>query len=88
MAPQLTALIMAAGQGTRMYSSLPKVLHPVCGVPMLNWVVEAAQEAGADRIVCIARPGSGVSDALPPRTEAAEHGAHAGQVPVEGQDRL
>ncbi|MEA2457416.1 MAG: MobA-like transferase domain, partial [Thermoleophilaceae bacterium] len=30
MAPQLTALIMAAGHGTRMRSSLPKVLHPVC----------------------------------------------------------
>jgi bifunctional UDP-N-acetylglucosamine pyrophosphorylase/glucosamine-1-phosphate N-acetyltransferase len=72
MAPQLTALIMAAGHGTRMYSSLPKVLHPVCGVPMLNWVVEAAQEAGAQRVICITRPGSGVSEALPPGAEAAE----------------
>src|SRR6478672_8324106 len=72
MARQLTALIMAAGHGTRMYSSLPKVLHPVCGVPMLEWVIEAAQEAGADRIVCITRPGSGVAEALPPGAEAAE----------------
>ena len=44
MAPQLTALIMAAGHGTRMRSSLPKVLHPVCGVPMVNWVIEAARD--------------------------------------------
>jgi bifunctional UDP-N-acetylglucosamine pyrophosphorylase / glucosamine-1-phosphate N-acetyltransferase len=72
MAPQLTALIMAAGHGTRMYSSIPKVLHAVCGVPMLNWVVEAAQEAGAGRVVCITRPGSGVAEALPPGAEAAE----------------
>ena len=72
MAPQLTALIMAAGHGTRMYSSLPKVLHPVCGVPMLLWVVEAAQDAGAGRIVCVVRPGSGVAEALPPGAEAAE----------------
>jgi bifunctional UDP-N-acetylglucosamine pyrophosphorylase/glucosamine-1-phosphate N-acetyltransferase len=72
MAPQLTALVMAAGHGTRMYSSLPKVLHPVCGVPMLHWVVEAAQQAGADRVVCVTRPGSGVADALPPHSEAAD----------------
>ena len=72
MARQLTALIMAAGHGTRMYSSLPKVLHPICGVPMLAWVVEAAQHAGAGRTVCITRPGSGVAEALPPGAEAAE----------------
>src|SRR3954470_14544586 len=72
MAPQLTALIMAAGHGTRMYSSLPKVLHPVCGAPMLHWVVEAAQQAGAQRVVCVTRPGSGVSEALPAGIEAAE----------------
>jgi bifunctional UDP-N-acetylglucosamine pyrophosphorylase / glucosamine-1-phosphate N-acetyltransferase len=39
------ALILAAGQGTRMRSRLPKVLHPVCGRPMLAYVVEAATAA-------------------------------------------
>ncbi len=39
------ALILAAGQGTRMRSRLPKVLHPVCGRPMLGYVVEAASAA-------------------------------------------
>ena len=34
----LTALILAAGQGTRMKSALPKVLHHVCGVPMVEQV--------------------------------------------------
>src|SRR3954453_20500197 len=72
MAPQLTALIMAAGHGTRKYSSLPKVLHPICGVPMLSWVIEAAQQAGAGRVVCITRPGSGAAEARPPAAETAE----------------
>jgi bifunctional UDP-N-acetylglucosamine pyrophosphorylase/glucosamine-1-phosphate N-acetyltransferase len=71
MAPQLTALIMAAGQGTRMRSGLPKVLHPVCGVPMVHWVIAAARAAGADRVVCVTRPGDGVDDALPEGVEAA-----------------
>jgi bifunctional UDP-N-acetylglucosamine pyrophosphorylase/glucosamine-1-phosphate N-acetyltransferase len=39
------ALILAAGQGTRMRSRLPKVLHPVCGRPMLTYVVDAATAA-------------------------------------------
>ncbi|MFL5956239.1 MAG: NTP transferase domain-containing protein, partial [Solirubrobacterales bacterium] len=72
MAPQLTALIMAAGHGTRMHSSVPKVLHPVCGVPMLSWVAETAHHAGADRVVSVTRPGSGVAEALPPGTEVVE----------------
>ena len=67
----LTALIMAAGQGTRMRSALPKVLHPVCGVPMIHWVIAAAREAGADRVVCVTRPGDGVDTALPHGVEAA-----------------
>ena len=41
-----TALIMAAGQGTRMRSSVPKVLHEVCGRPMVAWPILAAREAG------------------------------------------
>jgi bifunctional UDP-N-acetylglucosamine pyrophosphorylase / glucosamine-1-phosphate N-acetyltransferase len=72
MAPQLTAVIMAAGHGTRMRSSLPKVLHPVCGVPMVHWVVDAARAAGAGRVVCITRAGEGVAEALPPGAEAVE----------------
>ena len=72
MAEQPTVLVMAAGRGTRMRSSLPKVLHPVCGRPMLHWVAAAAREAGAGRVVCITRPGDGVSETLPPGLEAAE----------------
>jgi bifunctional UDP-N-acetylglucosamine pyrophosphorylase/glucosamine-1-phosphate N-acetyltransferase len=48
-----TALILAAGQGTRMKSALPKVLHPLCGRPMLDYVVDAALAAGADDAVVV-----------------------------------
>jgi bifunctional UDP-N-acetylglucosamine pyrophosphorylase / glucosamine-1-phosphate N-acetyltransferase len=66
------ALIMAAGHGTRMRSRTPKVLHEVCGRPMLEWVVLAAREAGADRLVAVVRPDSGVAERLPDGVEAAE----------------
>jgi bifunctional UDP-N-acetylglucosamine pyrophosphorylase/glucosamine-1-phosphate N-acetyltransferase len=65
MAEQLTVLVMAAGKGTRMRSSLPKVLHPVCGKPMVHWVVDAARAAGATEVVCVTRPGDGVAEGLP-----------------------
>ena len=48
-----TAVVMAAGQGTRMRSKLPKVLHPVCGRPMVHWPVLAAREAGAATVVVV-----------------------------------
>jgi bifunctional UDP-N-acetylglucosamine pyrophosphorylase/glucosamine-1-phosphate N-acetyltransferase len=66
-----TILIMAAGHGTRMRSALPKVLHPVCGKPMIHWVIDAARRAGAGRIICVTRPGEGVEEALPDGVEAA-----------------
>jgi bifunctional UDP-N-acetylglucosamine pyrophosphorylase/glucosamine-1-phosphate N-acetyltransferase len=46
----LSIVILAAGQGTRMRSSLPKVLHPLGGRPLLAHVLERANELGADRI--------------------------------------
>ncbi|MFN2617465.1 MAG: bifunctional UDP-N-acetylglucosamine diphosphorylase/glucosamine-1-phosphate N-acetyltransferase GlmU [Thermoleophilaceae bacterium] len=72
MAEQFTALIMAAGHGTRMHSELPKVLHPVCGKPMVEWVIDAARSAGAARVVCVTRPGDGVGEHLPDSVEVAE----------------
>lgn len=44
---EFTAIILAAGKGTRMNSPLPKVVHPVAGRPMIERVVKAVQEAGA-----------------------------------------
>lgn len=46
-------LVMAAGKGTRMESDLPKVLFPVCGRPMIDYVLDALREAGIERIVAI-----------------------------------
>jgi bifunctional UDP-N-acetylglucosamine pyrophosphorylase/glucosamine-1-phosphate N-acetyltransferase len=60
---------MAAGEGTRMRSSLPKVLHPVCGRPMVAWPVLAAREAGAGRVAVIVSPGQDLSAALPQGVE-------------------
>lgn len=64
-----TVLIMAAGEGTRMRSSMPKVLHPVCGRPMIAWPVLAAREAGAGRIVVIVSPTHDLTPGLPGETE-------------------
>ncbi len=60
---------MAAGQGTRMRSELPKVLHPVCGRPMILWPVMAASAAGADRIVVVVSPDRDLGDVLPEGVE-------------------
>ncbi len=72
MAAQLTVLVMAAGKGTRMRSSLPKVLHPICGRPMVEWVIGAARAAGAAEVVCVTRPGDGVAEGLPEGVKIAE----------------
>jgi bifunctional UDP-N-acetylglucosamine pyrophosphorylase/glucosamine-1-phosphate N-acetyltransferase/UDP-N-acetylglucosamine pyrophosphorylase len=47
------AVVLAAGKGTRMKSELPKVLIPVCGRPMVQYVVNALTEAGMDQIVLV-----------------------------------
>ncbi len=49
-------VILAAGLGVRMRSRLPKVLHPVCGAPMLHHVADAVRSAGVDRLVVVASP--------------------------------
>jgi bifunctional UDP-N-acetylglucosamine pyrophosphorylase/glucosamine-1-phosphate N-acetyltransferase len=46
-------LILAAGQGTRMKSDLAKVLHPLCGQPLVAHVVNSAEQAGVARTVVI-----------------------------------
>ncbi len=63
---------MAAGKGTRMRSSLPKMLHPVCGRPMVAWPILAAREAGAGRVAAIVSPGQDVSAGLPGEVELVE----------------
>jgi bifunctional UDP-N-acetylglucosamine pyrophosphorylase/glucosamine-1-phosphate N-acetyltransferase len=60
-----SAVVMAAGQGTRMRSALPKVLHELCGRPMVAWPVLAARSAGAQAIVVVTGPDVDLAPALP-----------------------
>ncbi|KOE52754.1 bifunctional UDP-N-acetylglucosamine diphosphorylase/glucosamine-1-phosphate N-acetyltransferase GlmU [Aggregatibacter actinomycetemcomitans] len=46
----LSVVILAAGKGTRMYSDLPKVLHPIAGKPMVKHVIDTAKQLGARNI--------------------------------------
>lgn len=60
----LTVVVLAAGEGTRMRSSRPKVLHEVAGRAMLAHVLDAALQAGADRVAVVVGPdGDDVGDA-------------------------
>ena len=56
MSADLAAVVMAAGLGTRMRSAVPKHLHPLLGRRMVDWVLDAARDAGADPIVVVASP--------------------------------
>ncbi len=49
----LTAVVLAAGQGTRMKSQWPKVLHKVCGVPMAEQVIRTVKKAGSEKCVVV-----------------------------------
>jgi bifunctional UDP-N-acetylglucosamine pyrophosphorylase / glucosamine-1-phosphate N-acetyltransferase len=67
----LTVVVLAAGEGTRMRSATPKVLHPLCGRPLVLWPVLAAREAGAERIVVVDGPKRALEDALPDWVDVA-----------------
>ena len=58
-------VIMAAGHGTRMRSKTPKVLHDLCGRPMVMWPVAAALEAGAGKVVVVDSPAQALDGKLP-----------------------
>jgi bifunctional UDP-N-acetylglucosamine pyrophosphorylase/glucosamine-1-phosphate N-acetyltransferase len=62
-------VILAAGRGTRMRSAVPKVLHPVCGRPMVLWPVAAALAAGASRVVVVDGPDRALESVLPDGVE-------------------
>ncbi len=51
------AIVLAAGEGTRMKSATPKVLHKVAGLTMLGHVLKAADASGADAIAVVIGPG-------------------------------
>jgi len=66
-----TVVILAAGQGTRMKSAIPKVLHDLFGWPLVRWPVEAARAAGAARVVVVGGPDRALGPVLPASVELA-----------------
>ena len=69
---EFTAIILAGGQGTRMKSPLPKVLHPVAGQPMISRVVHTCRDAGITEIrVIVGHAGQLVRTVLEPLGVAA-----------------
>lgn len=53
MKKNLAVVILAAGKSTRMKSESPKVIHPVCGRPMLGFVLDLARELKPQKTVCV-----------------------------------
>jgi bifunctional UDP-N-acetylglucosamine pyrophosphorylase / glucosamine-1-phosphate N-acetyltransferase len=65
MSDKFTALVLAAGEGTRMRSRLPKGLHDLCGRPLVCWPIHAALRAGARPVVVVDSPARALEGVLP-----------------------
>jgi bifunctional UDP-N-acetylglucosamine pyrophosphorylase/glucosamine-1-phosphate N-acetyltransferase len=63
---QLTVVILAAGEAKRMRSARPKVLHPLCGRPMIEYPVRAARALGARVVMVLGRAADEVWAAISP----------------------
>ncbi|SMF67338.1 bifunctional UDP-N-acetylglucosamine pyrophosphorylase / Glucosamine-1-phosphate N-acetyltransferase [Tistlia consotensis] len=73
MTAPLAVVVLAAGKGTRMKSDLPKVLHPVAGRPMIDWVLAAAAPLEPREIVVVVGPDMpGVAAAVAPHRTAVQ----------------
>src|SRR5215211_1582887 len=68
--PPVFAVVLAAGKGTRMKSNRAKVLHTLCGVPMVNYVTEALRPLSAERLLVVVGHQAELVEAVLP--EAAE----------------
>ena len=75
---QAAAIVLAAGEGTRMRSSLPKVAHEILGVPLVRYVIDAARSAGVDRIVTVVGSGADAVGRIAGDTEIAVQGERLG----------
>ena len=94
----LSAIVLAAGLGTRMKSAIPKVAHVLAGRPMIGWVIHALRPLGCDRIIVVVGYGKDMvisltSEHLPYGAEVAfvEQGeplgtGHAAKVAMEWLD--
>jgi bifunctional UDP-N-acetylglucosamine pyrophosphorylase/glucosamine-1-phosphate N-acetyltransferase len=61
---QLRAVVLAAGEGKRMQSDLPKVLHPICGRPMLEYILMSAAELTPQVVIVVGHGASGVREKM------------------------
>ncbi len=79
---QLAVVVLAAGEGTRMKSALPKVLHEIAGLPLIGHVLSTAHSLGADHVVAVLRHEKeqiqNYVDAFYPKTVIAEQDAVPG----------
>ncbi|MCS6993447.1 MAG: bifunctional UDP-N-acetylglucosamine diphosphorylase/glucosamine-1-phosphate N-acetyltransferase GlmU [Anaerolineales bacterium] len=91
---RITAVLLAAGQGTRMKSNLPKVLHPVCGRPMVLHALEAARAASTETPVLVvgvgadevrSRLGENVRYAVQERQLGTAHAVMQAEALLKGQ---
>lgn len=91
---RITAVLLAAGQGTRMKSNLPKVLHSVCGRPMVLHALEAARAASTETPVLVvgvgadevrSRLGENVRYAVQERQLGTAHAVMQAEALLKGQ---
>jgi len=75
---QAAAIVLAAGEGTRMRSSLPKVAHQILGVPLVRYVIDAARAAGVERVVTVVGHGSETVAEIVADTRIAEQDRQLG----------
>lgn len=68
---ELQAVILAAGEGQRMRSALPKVLHPLCGRPMLCYILDCAAAVAGEPVIVVGRGAALVRERIGPRRRYA-----------------
>jgi bifunctional UDP-N-acetylglucosamine pyrophosphorylase / glucosamine-1-phosphate N-acetyltransferase len=91
MTDSLACLVLAAGKGTRMKSRLPKLLHPACGRPLLQWPLAAIAQLDANPAVVIVPPDQPELDALVPEwasTAVQRTARGTGDAVLAGRDAL
>jgi bifunctional UDP-N-acetylglucosamine pyrophosphorylase/glucosamine-1-phosphate N-acetyltransferase len=91
MADELAAVVMAAGIGTRMKSATPKHLHPILGRRLVDWVIDAARDAGVERLVVVASPQTsdlldGVEVAVQEEPRGTGDAVRSARAALEGSD--
>ena len=83
-------VILAAGQGTRMRSRTPKMLHDLCGKPLVRWPVDAALAAGASKVVVVGGPDRALEGLLPEGAALAvqDHAGGTGHAVLAAADEI